>query len=121
MANTTGKGGFQKGRSGNPGGRPRACASLQLEARKHMHAMLKVLVNNAKGGSNTAAVKVLEFGFGKPVVSLEMRVDEGLLNKRLSEMTADELRAFEDRLMSMGPIQQDMFDDLQKVPPHGTA
>jgi hypothetical protein len=98
--------------SGNPGGRPKAVQSLQLAARAHMHAMLKVLVENAKKGNTTAATRVLEFGFGKPTQSVEMKIDEGLLNKKLAEMTTDELAAFEAKLKAMGvgePEQGDMF------------
>jgi len=81
MSNPGGVGGFRKGQSGNPGGRPKVAQSLQIPARAHMHAMLKVLVENAKKGNTTAATRVLEFGFGKPTQSVEMKVDEGLLNK----------------------------------------
>jgi hypothetical protein len=102
MSNSTGKGGFEKGRSGNAGGRPKAVAPLQLAARTHMREMLKVLVKNAKAGNNTAARIVLEFGFGRPTQSVEMRIDESLLHKKISEMTPDELRAFEARLVEMG-------------------
>jgi hypothetical protein len=102
MSNPTGRGGFRKGVSGNPGGRPKAVASLQLAARAQMHAMLGVLVKNAKGGSTVAAAKVLEFGFGKPTQSVEMRIDEAIFAKKLSEMTPAEVAAFEARLIEMG-------------------
>jgi hypothetical protein len=119
MSNPKGLGGFKPGQSGNPGGRPRAVASLQIEARRHMGMALKVLAEIAKRGEKeasrvAAATALLDRGFGRPIQSMEMRIDEGLLNKRLSEMSAEELIAFEERLRVMGvgePEQPDMFEN----------
>jgi hypothetical protein len=117
MSNPRGVGGFKKGQSGNPGGRPRAIASLQIEARRHMAMALRVLADVARKGEKeasrvAAATALLDRGFGRPIQSMEMRIDEGLLNKKLSEMGPDELLAFEERLKAMGvgeEEQPDMF------------
>jgi len=96
MSNPSGRGGFRKGVSGNPGGRPRAVASLQLAARAHMHTALKVLLDIAKKGKSeasrvAAATALLDRGFGRPVQSLEMTMDAGLISKKISELTDAEL------------------------------
>jgi hypothetical protein len=48
MANPTGRGGFTKGQSGNPGGRPRSLASVMHVARRHTLPALKTLVTLMK-------------------------------------------------------------------------
>jgi hypothetical protein len=44
MANLNGRGGFKKGQSGNPGGRPRGLVSVMEEARRHTTEAIRVLV-----------------------------------------------------------------------------
>jgi two-component system, chemotaxis family, CheB/CheR fusion protein len=71
--NPTGKGGFQKGKSGNPGGRPRkAIGDLSAEARKYAGLALATIVQicaEAKMDRDrlAAARELLDRGFGRAV------------------------------------------------------
>ena len=47
---------FQPGRSGNPGGRPRAAHSIQELARQHAPEAIKTLADIAKNGTPGARV-----------------------------------------------------------------
>jgi hypothetical protein len=97
--NKTGKGTFKPGVSGNPGGRPRATTSLAIKAREFTDEMLAVLVKNAKKGSTAAAIAVLDRGYGKPGQNIDMKL---LLDKKLSDLTTEELAALHEQLAAMG-------------------
>jgi hypothetical protein len=115
MANPLGKGGFQKGASGNPGGRPRQhIGDLGREARKYAALAIGVLVKIARSGQErnrlVAARELLDRGYGRPVQML----DAVLLGKKLNELSPEELASLESRLMSSAADdaaagQQDMF------------
>lgn len=69
---------FQKGQSGNPGGRPKKAFTVRKNAQKYSDEMLRILVDIARNAKSedkdriAAATKVLEWGIGKPaVVDLE--------------------------------------------------
>src|SRR5262245_50839957 len=69
MANPTGKGGFKKGVSGNPSGRPHMLSAIAPMARRHSAAAIRTLVEIAEKGSPdsariAAAVALLDRGFG---------------------------------------------------------
>ena len=64
---------FEKGRSGNPGGRPKVEGEIRELARQHTITALRILIEIAERGENesarvTAANAILDRGWGKPAV-----------------------------------------------------
>src|SRR5262249_42015111 len=113
MANPTGKGGFQPGRSGNPGGRKRGLVHLQAEARRYTAEALRTLLGlmraaRSEGVRLSAAEVILDRGWGKAVQALQ--VDTKFAEKKLSELNPAELQELEERLSLDVQGQGDMFN-----------
>ena len=103
--NPTGKGGFQKGQSGNPGGRAKkAVGDLSAEARKYAGLAIETIVQictEAKADRDrlAAARELLDRGFGRPVQSIDLI----MMGRKLTELSRDELVAL-DALYTAVPV-----------------
>ena len=135
--NRTGKGYFVKGRSGNPGGRPkippefapstsgsagadrRTVGNLVVEARKFSGLAVDTLVdltkdNHADSTRFAAATALLDRGYGRPAQSLDLHLSADAITKRLSDMTDAELAALEARMITIpGSLALEHADEPQ--------
>ena len=83
---------FQRGSSGNPGGRPKAAHSIQELARKHAPDAIETLVDIAKTGTPaarvSAAVALLDRAYGKPP---QFNTSDATSFRKAVDMSDDEL------------------------------
>jgi hypothetical protein len=87
---------FRKGKSGNPGGRPKVLADVQELARQHAPAAIAELARLAvKAKNETARIaacrELLDRGYGKPRQGLEITPPPSVdpISVLLDEIAAD--------------------------------
>ena len=81
---------FEKGKSGNPGGRPKENSEVRAAARLHGMTAIDKLVELINSDDQRIAVAasqaILDRGFGKPSQSMEMTVTEKTHEEYLAEL-----------------------------------
>jgi hypothetical protein len=110
--NRTGKGGFKRGVSGNPGGRSKDLAQQQRAAKlkavghaeEALDYLVKVLRNEQEATAYRlkAACSLLDRGLGLPSAQIDIEV---MVRRKLSELTLPELTALEERLVGSPQLQ----------------
>jgi hypothetical protein len=80
MTNPTGKGGFQRGQSGNPGGRSKLPADIReafkARAPQALEVLTRCLQSNDDRVAMMAAQAILDRGYGKPAQSIDAKISE---------------------------------------------
>ena len=80
MTNPMGKGGFQRGRSGNPGGRPKLPADIREAFKAKAPQALEVLTRCLQSEDDRiammAAQAILDRGYGRPTQSIDANIND---------------------------------------------
>lgn len=106
---------FPKGKSGNPGGRPKELAEVKDLARGHTVLAIRTLAEIAKGARSAvarimAAEALLNRAWGKPTLAVELTGKDGGpirtedARPDLSRLTDDQVEALESLLSAAADV-----------------
>src|SRR5262249_29204976 len=99
VTNPEGLGGFSKGISGNPGGRPHSLSAVQLRFRQLCNEAVDTVAQIMRGTGTplqlAAAREVLDRAHGRPKQQVDLDI---AMNKKLTDLSVEELRALEAKL-----------------------
>ena len=100
MTNPTGKGGFQRGRSGNPGGRPKLPAEMremfQVRAPEAFEVLTRHLQSSDPRIAITAASAILDRAYGKPAQPIDANI-----TSRFDHLSDEQIAARLNQLEAM--------------------
>jgi hypothetical protein len=112
---------WQPGFSGNPGGRSSELAAQQSAAKLKAAGLadeaLDFLVETLRNKEEAtpyrlrAATEILDRGLGKPQQQVDIEV---LIQRKLTELTVDELILLEERLVAVSPPPQLLVNGARK-------
>jgi len=103
---------FVKGKSGNPGGRPKVVSEVQAFAREYSEEAISALsdiIRDKKAppaARCVAANSILDRGYGRP----SQTINQGLVDKPVDQMTDEELMA---RLRALKDCQGETSADVE--------
>src|SRR6476646_7714189 len=103
---------FEKGKSGNPGGRPKVVGEVQALAREISEeaiSALRDIIRDKKAppaARCVAANSILDRGYGRP----SQTINQGLVDKPVDQMTDEELMA---RLRALKDCQDETSVDAE--------